>query len=74
MKNKEHSYLAKQLKGLQIRQYGYEIQIRQLKKDISWYILQQPDDAYGFDHTEYCTLLRSASIQTHFLLNHIYFV
>ena len=53
MKNKEHSRLAKQLKVLQSRQYGYQIQVEQLKKDISWYILQNLDDLYGFYYTEY---------------------
>ena len=57
--NEEHSRLAKQLKVLQVRQYGHEIQIRQLKKDISWYMFQQPDDVYGFDYTEYRTNLRT---------------
>lgn len=36
--NEEHSLLAKQLKALQSRQYGYQLQIKQLKRDISWYI------------------------------------
>lgn len=57
--NKEHSLLAKQLKALQSRQYGYQLQIEQLKKDISWYILQDLDDYYGFYYTEYKENLRT---------------
>lgn len=57
--NKEHSLLAKQLKALQSRQYGYQLQIKQLKRDISWYILQDPDDYYGFYYTEYQENLRT---------------
>lgn len=56
--NIEHSLLAKQLKALQSRQYGYQLQIEQLKKDISWYILQDLDDYYGFYYTEYRENLR----------------
>ena len=57
--NKEHSCLAKQLKTLQSRQYGHQFQIQQLKKDISWYILQDLDDLYGFYYTEYQENLRT---------------
>ena len=57
--NKEHSCLAKQLKALQSRQYGYQLQIEQLKKDISWYILQNPFDCYDFYYTEYQENLRT---------------
>ena len=57
--NKEHSCLAKQLKALQSRQYGYQLQIEQLKRDISWYILQNPCDYYGFSYTEYQENLRT---------------
>lgn len=57
--NKEHSLLAKQLKALQSRQYGYQLQIEQLKRDISWYILQNPGDYYGFSYTEYRENLRT---------------
>ena len=57
--NKEHSCLAKQLKALQSRQYGYQLQIEQLKRDISWYILQDLDDYYGFYYTEYQENLRT---------------
>lgn len=56
--NEEHSLLAKQLKALQSRQYGYQLQIEQLKRDISWYILQNLDDYYGFYYTEYRENLR----------------
>lgn len=56
--NKEHSLLVKQLKTLQSRQYGYQLQIEQLKRDISWYILQDLDDYYGFYYTEYKENLR----------------
>ncbi len=57
--NIEHSLLAKQLKALQSRQYGYQLQIEQLKRDISWYILQDLDDYYGFYYTEYRENLRT---------------
>lgn len=57
--NKEHSRLVMQLKALQSRQYGYQVQIEQLKKDISWYILQNPSDCYGFYYAEYQENLRT---------------
>lgn len=57
--NEEHSRLAKQLKAIQSRQYGYQLQIEQLKRDISWYMLQDLDDYYGFSYTEYKENLRT---------------
>ena len=51
--NEEHSRLVMQLKSLKSRQYAYQLQIEQLKRDISWYILQNPVDCYGFYYTEY---------------------